>query len=273
MRFNQILIVDSLPPGQRNTARELFGDVQMRARIFAPSPEVRYERVESGDALIALLARLTVAAETGGNIPILHLECHGSQDGLELANQSFLRWEDIKPHLTELNIATRMNLLVVVSACEGSAIAATLGLVDRAPLHGFIGPTRVVQPSELERGYLALYETILRIRSARDAVQAMIAEVPDTFVYRSAEWMFQYIWDHYQRTHETPEARMARGARMAANPPPGYDGPPIEAAQFAELLAERNRQFFDMFRRRFFLCDLCPEHERRFAVQYGAADA
>ena len=272
LRFNQILIVDSLPARQRNTARELYGDVQSRAQVFRPAPEVLYERVESSDSCLALLARLAKMATTQGNVPILHLECHGNEDGLQFADESFVSWLDMKPHLIQLNIATRMNLLVVVSACEGSSIAATLGPVDRAPLHGLIGPTRVVLPSDLEAGYLALYETLLRTRSARDAVQAMIATVPETFVYRAAEWMFQHVWDHYQRTHETPEARLARGIRMARNPPAGYDGVAIDAEVFAELLRQKNREFFDRFRRHFFLCDLYPEHEERFTVRYDNAE-
>jgi hypothetical protein len=165
-----------------------------------------------------------------------------------------------------------MNLLVVVSACDGSALTHTLGLVDPAPLHGLIGPTRAVTPEELMRAYLALYDTLIRTRSARQAVDAMRVATPDTFVYRAAQWLFQYVWDHYQATQETPEARLERGRRMAANPPDDYHGPPIQSEVFAQLLAEKNREFFDNYRRKFFLCDLFPEHETRFAVRYEAPE-
>lgn len=270
MRFNQILIVDSIPAGERNTARELHQDVGLRAQVFAPAPEVLYRRVESRAELLELLPELTAAALAAGDIPVLHIECHGNDDGLALADGSFATWPDLKEPLTSLNVATGMNLLVVVAACDGSALTYTLGLVDRAPLHGLIGPTRAVAPEELMRAYLALYETLLRTRSARQAVDAMRAAMPDTFVYRAAQWLFQYVWDHYQATHETPEARLERGRRMAANPPDDYDGPPIQPEQFAQMLADNNREFFDNYRRRFFLCDLFPEHEARFTVRYDA---
>ncbi|KFN44204.1 hypothetical protein N789_07240 [Arenimonas oryziterrae DSM 21050 = YC6267] len=203
---------------------------------------------------------------------MLHVECHGNDDGLAFADGSFASWADLKEPLTSLNVVTGMNLLVIVSACDGSALTHALSPVDRAPLHGLIGPTRAVAPNELARAYLALYETLLRTRSARQAVDAMRAAAPDTFVYRAAEWLFQHVWDHYQATQETPEARLERGRRMAANPPVDYDGPPVEPERFAELLAEKNREFFDNFRRKFFLCDLFPEHEGRFTVRYEAPE-
>ncbi|WP_164172757.1 hypothetical protein [Stenotrophomonas maltophilia] len=272
MRFNQILIVDSIPAGERNTARELHQDVGLRAQVFEPAPEVLYRRVESRREFLVLLPELAAAASTTGDIPVLHIECHGNDDGLAFADGSFATWADLKGPLTSLNIATEMNLLVVVSACGGSALTYTLGLVDRAPLHGLIGPTRVVTSEELMRAYLAFYETLLRTRSARQAVDAMRLAVPDTFVYRTAQLLFQHVWDHYQATHETPEARLERGRRMAVNPPDDYVGPPVQPEVFAQLLAEKNREFFDSYRRKFFLCDLFPEHETRFTVRYEAPE-
>lgn len=272
MRFNQILIVDSIPAGERNTARELYQDVRLRARVFAPAPEVLYRRVESRGDFLVLLRELTATAETTGAIPVLHIECHGNDDGLEFADGSFATWADLKGSLTDLNIATKMNLLVVVSACDGSALTRTLGLVDRAPLHGLIGPTREVMPEELLRAYLAFYETLLRTQSAGQAVEAMQLAAPDTYVYRAAQWLFQYVWDHYQATHETPEARLERGRRMAANPPDDYSGPPVQPEVFAQFLADKNREFFDKYRRLFFLCDIFPDHEERFTVHYEAPE-
>lgn len=270
MRFNQILIVDSIPQGDRNTARELYEDLLLRSQIFAPAPMISHRRVESNQQLLELIREQTREVTSTGNIPILHVECHGNNDGLTLSDGSFLSWMEIKEPLIELNIATRMNLLVVVSACDGSAITHTLSMVDRAPLYGLIGPIRPVLPNELMRSYLALYETLLRTRSARDAVEAMREATPDTFVFRSAKWLFQFVWDHYQATHETPDARRQRGEKMAANPPADYNGRPIAPEEFANLLLEKNREFFDQYRRKFFLCDIFEDHEDRFNVIYEA---
>ncbi len=150
MRFNQLLIVDSIPVGEHNTARDLHQDVVLRAQVFAPAPQVIYRRVESREEFLALLVELTAAAAAAGDVPVLHIECHGNEEGLAFADRSFAAWAELKGPLTSLNIATGMNLLVVVSACDGSALTYTLGLTDRAPLHGLIGPTRPSVPSSPE---------------------------------------------------------------------------------------------------------------------------
>lgn len=266
MRFNQIMIVDSIPVGERNTARQLYEDVSLRAALFAPAPAVVFRRIENAHQFLELLPELAAAAEAERIFPVLHIECHGNEDGLGFSDGSFATWAEMKESLIRLNVATEMNLLVVVAACVGSAITKTLGMTDRAPLHGLIGPTRNVMPDELMRSYLALYETLLNTKSARLAVNAMRDTTPDTFIYRSAEWVFQYVWDNYQKTWETPEARLERGRRMAGVLPEGF----IRPEEIAQLLADMNPQFFERFRRKFFLCDLYPGHEARFTVQYEA---
>lgn len=264
MIFNQILIVDSIPARERNTARELHLDVVLRAQVFQGGPEVRYRRVESMDAFSALLAELT--AQAPRQIPVLHVECHGDDEGLQFADGSVARWAELKPSLTALNVATRLNLLIVVAACRGRSIVRTLTLHDRAPFHGLIGAVRNIYPMELERGFLAFYETLFATRSARDAVAALRQAVPDTFVYWSAEWLFQRIWHDYHSTHETPEARRERARRNVANPPEGFEGVHVTEEQFVRMLEQQNRPFFDACRRLFFLCDLFPEHESAFPV-------
>lgn len=266
MRFNQILIVDSIPHGEQNTARQLRDDVKLRADVYAPSPAVLYMRIESAMNFLALLEHLVTAVTEFPIAPILHIECHGSVDGLAFADGSTLTWLELKPKLTELNIAMKLSLLVVVSACEGSAITRTLGLIDRAPLWGLIGPRRIMGPDELYEPYLAFYETLLRTKSAPEAVDALRNALPDVYVFRTAEWTFQYIWNHYQKTHETAEARLERAAYLYPLLPEAMDRPTVQ--EIAEIFRVRNPEFFSRFRRRFFMCDLFPEHEQRFNVRY-----
>ena len=92
-RFNQILFVDSLPSGQQsNMAKRLFEDIQSYAVACAPSPAVKYVRATNGAALLACLAHARVLAAEEDVLPMLHIECHGSEDGLELADGSFVEW-------------------------------------------------------------------------------------------------------------------------------------------------------------------------------------
>ena len=76
------------------------------------------------------LARTSV----DGFMPLLHFECHGSEDGFELSDGSFIEWAKLKEPLTQLNIVTGLNLMVCVAACTGGALLKVVTALDRAPL-------------------------------------------------------------------------------------------------------------------------------------------
>jgi hypothetical protein len=266
MRFNQILIIDSIPADELNTARRLYDDVSARAVLFDDSPAVGFFRIESGRDFLDLLGHLARAVRELGNYPILHVECHGGERGLTFADGSFVDWLQMKPRLIDLNIAMQLNLLVVVAACVGSAITYTVTNVDRAPLWGLIGPVRNVRPNELEGPLLAFYETLLRTHSARAALDALHRALPGSYVFRSSEAIFQFVWDKYQAEAETPEQRLRRAADLHARMPDFPNKPSV--AQIADLFRVKNPEFFRTFRQRFFMCDLFPEHDERFTVRY-----
>ena len=108
-RFNQILVVDSIPTGDLNTAKRLVEDLDTYAAAFSPSPAVQYVRVESGDELIEQLSKCRKDVVEQDIIPMLHIECHGDEDGFQFADGSLADWEELKLSITELNVATRLN--------------------------------------------------------------------------------------------------------------------------------------------------------------------
>lgn len=146
MRFNQIQILDTIPRAERNTAMRLYDDLLIRANVFAPSPEVLYQRVESSREALEFLQTMAQRVVESGNIPVLHIECHAGDEGIRFADDTTCTWLELKPYLTELNLATEMNLLVVMASCDGHAITHTVQPVDKAPLFALIGSTCELSP-------------------------------------------------------------------------------------------------------------------------------
>ena len=129
-RFNQILFLDSLPVSEFNMAKRLFEDIETYANAYKPSPSVKYVRVESGNALVECLSEARRRAATEGALPMLHIECHGNEDGFELADGSFADWAELKQPITDLNVATRLNLVIAVAACTGGALIKAVRMSD-----------------------------------------------------------------------------------------------------------------------------------------------
>jgi len=270
-RFNQILVVDSIPTGDSNTAKRLFEDLEAYAGAYSPSPAVRYLRVESGDELIQCILKCRKDADEQDIIPMLHIECHGDEDGFQFADGSLADWEELKLPITKLNIATRLNLMIAVAACTGGALAKVVRMSDRAPFWGLIGPTKTLKPEELEKAYSALYRTLLSTKSPAKAVQAMDAATKaGLFIRTTSQGLFEKAWTSYKKEYCSAEVLEVRAKRMRKRLEQTSDTPLLTTDELKWRLINLEPKAFERFRDTFFMCDLFPEHSSRFPVEYVA---
>lgn len=270
-RFNQILVVDSIPKGEYNTATRLFEDLETYATAYSPSPTVRYMRVENAAEFFQCLLMAKEYAEQHDVIPMLHIECHGDEDGFQFADGSLADWDEIKVPITELNVATGLNLMIAVAACTGGALAKVMRMGDRVPFWGLIGPTRTLTAGELEKAYVALYLTLLSTKSPADAVTAMEqATTPGLFWRTTAQGLFEKVWRSYKTEHCTIAALEMRGGRMMERlSESGVSALPSMDQLLSRFIAHEPIAFA-RYRQTFFMCDIFPEHSNRFPIEYIA---
>lgn len=260
-KFNQILIVDSLPEGQLNTAARLFADAQDWARVIGDVPHIASVRVPSSGAFLDLLAQLAQQASREPCVPLLHIECHGGEGGLEFADGSWLTWDDMKPAFVNLNVATRLNLITVVAACHGGAIANFVRAEHRAPFWAFLAPKRQISAGDLETALSAFYQALLMTRSSERAMGALRAtQAGEEFWQLSAQTIYRLIVEGYAEHHLTDEAVGQQAERLQARA--AEHGAVWTHAQIEAMI--RDLGIFEGFRREFFMIDLYPEHEERF---------
>ena len=268
-RFNQILLVDSIPKGEYNTARRLFGDLQTYASAYSPTPAVNYSRAESGDEFIQCILKCRKNADEQDIVPMLHIECHGDEDGFQFADGSYADWDELKLPITELNIATRLNLMIAVAACTGGALAKVIRMGDRAPFWGLIGPTQSLTAGELEHAFSAFYLALLSTKSPSKAIQAMDAATnPGLFWRTTSQGLFEKVWAGYKKDHCTPEALELRAKRMKEHLQQAGVSPLPTAYELKSRLIKHEPVAFERYRHTFFMCDLFPEHSNRFRVEY-----
>ncbi|MDY4284363.1 hypothetical protein [Xanthomonas sp. LF06-19] len=259
--FNQILIVDSLAEGQLNTAARLFADARDWARVIGDVPHIASVRVPSSGALLDLLARLAQQASRDPYVPLLHIECHGREEGLEFADGSRLTWDDMKPAFVALNVASRLNLITVVAACHGGAIASFVRAEHRAPFWAFLAPKRQISAGDLETALSAFYQTLMMTRSSERAMGALRAtHAGNEFWQLSAQTIYRLIVEGYVERYLTDEAVARRAERLRSCA--AEHGAVWSQEQIEAMI--RDPGIFERFRREFFMIDLYPEHEERF---------
>ena len=258
-RFNQILVVDSIPTGEYNTAKRLFEDLQTHALAYSPSPAVRYVRVESADEFVQCILTCRQDAKEHDIVPMLHIECHGDEDGFQFADDSLADWDELKLPITELNVATGLNLMVAVAACTGWALAKVMRMGDRAPFWGLIGPTRTLTAKELEKAYAALYLTLLSTKEPARAVEAMDQATKLGLFWRTtSQGLFKRVWDSYKREHCTAAALEVRANRMRDRLRESGVSALPSTDELKSRLISHEPIAFERYRRTFFMCDLFP---------------
>lgn len=273
-RFNTVVIIDSIPAGELNTARRLHEDLEVYKALPESTPGVVYEQVGSVQALEEFLAHLRAEVSRTNAYPLLHVEAHGSAEGLQLADGSTMTWECLKGPLVSLNTVMRLNLMLVLASCFGGTFVQTLDISDRAPVWGLIGPTREVEAGQLEADFGSFYRTLYSTSSPQLAIEKLNASASSKLYYRTtAKEFFYIVWSNYKNQHcsktdlEIRARRMFKKAKREKLPRhPSVGG-------FKRLLSSKESKVFDIFRDQYFMCDLFPEHQERFGVTYDEAEA
>jgi hypothetical protein len=196
------------------------------------------------------------------------IECHGDEAGFQLADSSIVDWAELKQPLTDLNIATGLNLIIVVAACTGGAIAKVVDITDRAPFWGLIGPTKPLSARALQQAYIPFYQTLFITKSPSEAVSALEAASEDPVFWRTtARCLFEAAWRMYRQQYCTPEQIESRAARMLKTALSG--GSRVTGLQaMKQALIDHEPESFRQYRTTFFMSDIFPEHQQRFDVPY-----
>jgi hypothetical protein len=267
--FSKIYVVESLPPGDRRTGKLLWEDIDSANALHQRDLQTEFQHPRTRADFLACLARVQADAARG-EYPILHIECHGSRDkdGLILADESYLSWAELKPFLTSINVAARCNLLIVMAACYGGYLGHVIVPTDRAPCWGFIGPTESVYPDELLSGFNAFYGALLASLDGDQSLAALSAK-PLRFggyYFTSALHFFKRAYAGYLKQFGSDAALDERARRVSRQlRRMGSENRPGKGA-LKRLLKRTEGQSFEKYHRQFFMLDLFPENEARFAL-------
>ncbi len=156
IRASNVWIVEWLPADEPHTGKTLHDWMKERRRGWS----AHFSCQSKGD-VIAAITKATQLAQPSEMSPVLHLESHGGEVGLEGPDQNgnteLLTWDELTESLQDLNLATRCNLVVVVAACIGFSGVKALRRGPRAPAVALAGPDAEVMPRNLLWGTKEFY--------------------------------------------------------------------------------------------------------------------
>lgn len=279
--FGKIYIIEWLRPGDLKTGWALFDELQPAGLMSAPPFEVDFRRVWSRAEFVAAIRATEDDFRSSGKLPLLHVETHGSSEGIGLTEREGVTWSELMAELIPLNQLTGLRLWVVLAACEGIWGLKMAQPVARAAFLALLGPNQPISAGKLQAAFLQFYRTILKERNGTAAILAMneaVSPEPATFGIVNAEMLFKDVYAAYvrDRCSDSELTRRVEGmARAAARQFIAEHGAemPRESEQQFRVLArqylEASDERFDETKRHFFFTDLFPENEERFPITLG----
>ncbi|SDI37230.1 hypothetical protein SAMN05216588_115134 [Pseudomonas flavescens] len=191
-KHNCLIIFDALSPGELQTGKHLYSNVQDHA--FAIDRQgycTRYE-ISSRSVLYARIMQVLQECKAGVSKPVLHFEGHGdAARGLYIAASSeYIAWADLQDLIAEVNEATRNNTGVVVAACHGFALAERLQCNTASPFNFLIAPDNEMSAGAFRDTMSGFY----KIMAVSGDLASGLQVLPPTMQLRVAgEWFYREL--------------------------------------------------------------------------------
>lgn len=271
--FAKILILSSLPNNENQTGKDLYDWLIAYRSSQGLSIQLEYVEIDNSVTLVSRLQYETNNVESTGIIPIIHIEAHGTnaEDGIVLKDNSIVAWQDLHPYLAELNIATKLNTILVLGLCSGAHFAEHIVPSDRSPCWVLIGPKATITDLHLKDRFKEFYREIFRSSNGNEAIR-LLNESSDygdenSFFAPTAEHFFKATYRKYLSELCNDDACRQRalsireGLKQIMFPVP-------HEKEIALLLMTSKDAFFEKHKNHFFMVDIVEEHSERFQVTY-----
>ena len=267
--FKTIWVLESLPNGEYRTGKALYENVLLPMHSKDPGLLVEFLDVPNRIALLDALETIRSTLESTGDVPLVHMETHGNQEGVGLKSGECVRYEEICPTLRRINILGRNNLFIVVAACHGVHLSFILRdlLAEPCPFWGVCGPSEEISAGDIIDGYSAFYGEALASADMNAALSKLKQAIPrhaDKFNIWNSEYLFLLAFRHYLHHCCNADAVKQRAKAIIDEAQAGLRNT-LDTTECANYVRKRlgteagQAQEFERMKRRFFMHDLYPQ--------------
>lgn len=155
----KVFIIESLHENDKRTGEDLKDNLrQIWYDQELSEFEYQYNYISNNKELSCVFVEIEKQVSTNNKFPIVQIECHGFQEGIELESKETVSWKDLFDYLRPINVASYNCLFLNLSMCFGEAVIRYIDPTKRAPFRGVAGPVGKVLPATLEKAWFYFYE-------------------------------------------------------------------------------------------------------------------
>jgi hypothetical protein len=269
--FDKLWVIESLPFGELRTGKNLFDNQLGKAKQVQNDLIVEFADPITKVELFEVLERIRNEA-LNGIYPMIHLECHGCEDGLGTASGELVEWDEIREILIEINRSTKLNLMIVIAACNGAHLVKVSTKLDAAPFWAIIGPEVEVSAGHIRDNFGKFYESFFSDLDGDKALNILnegATHLERTYHFLSAAGLFSRAYRTYYKSHCAGKGKKERIEHLVTealkNPEVNKRGVAWARQQVKQGLACEDKHF-EKLRKRFFFIDQFSENDARFRL-------
>jgi hypothetical protein len=277
--ISSLHIIDSTKERDGEPGRSLEARLTNNPPVFSGLP-IHLHQVTFREDFQKVLDAIYRDEATRGRSPLLHFELHGSESGIALRDDTAISWDEFALELTRFNLATRFNLLVVLSCCQGFLQIHSMNYSRVCPFNGLVSCTGIAQTSELLYGFEILYRSLAAKIPIQKAVEVMNrglkAESDIEFGFESAHLMFLSVVAAIYRDNMKPEyltekkkihrRKMEQDKALSGSLTPISDAD-VENSFLECIDWEINKFYFN-----YFAIDKIPENAEKYSFEWLVKD-
>ncbi len=211
--FNKLWVIESLPSGDLKTGYNLVHGQLSQAQFTNEKLKIGYETPETKNDFFQVLKKIQKDTSENSNFPMIHIDCHGCPDGISAANRQIIKWEELRTNLININIACRLNLVIVLAACSGAHLIKVATKLDRAPFWAIVGPDENVTAGSIEKKFGAFYTVFFNKLNGNEAMTALNQgknSQDRKYHFFSAIGLFIKAYNKYHQNHCVGKSKKER---------------------------------------------------------------
>ncbi len=215
-------------------------------------------------------------------LPYIHIECHGKIQGLVLNSGGLINWNELSNYLTRINIVCKNNLFISLASCYGGFLSISLlekmtaGKKPRAPFYGILGPKDVISYQEIDVGFENYFEVIIgntdfnlgvnEINKSLEKSRGYSYQTCESVYFQIANEILNYVNETKYKNELTFNSHVLDiGSKYFYKT--GIIPIKSDYEYLSKILAKKDFyiEYMNLLRSYFFMIDLYPENDKRFA--------
>lgn len=191
---NSVLIIESLLDKDTKTGNSLYSDIVSRLCEYQKIHS-QFFKVNSKQEFINCFKEIRRVCASKKFFPMLHLEVHGSTDGLHLSNGDIILWKEMRFLCRELNIELENQLILSLASCYGAYIALGMEIDVVCPFWGLIAPKEEVTTEDIVEDFTSFFQEFLKSFNIESALNTFnVNNSRHKYIYMPAQGFFdKYI--------------------------------------------------------------------------------